>query len=100
VTFDLDNCLDILDRTPAVLDALLSHLSPDLTRLRALGLAHADFDRTGTHPHFGAVTLRQLLATWAVHDLNHLMQIARVMAKQIGPEVGPWEQYLKILRLS
>ena len=67
-------------------------------RLRALNLTDADLDRTGIHPKFGAVTARQLLATWTVHDLDHIMQISRVMAKQIGPEVGPWVEYLKILR--
>lgn len=51
----------------------------------------------GEHPAFGAVTLRQLLATWAVHDLGHLAQIGRVMAKQYREEVGPWRAYLPIL---
>ena len=70
----------------------------NLARLRALNLSEADLDRTGLHPKFGSVTARQLLATWTVHDLDHLMQISRVMARQIGPEVGPWVEYLKILR--
>lgn len=52
---------------------------------------------TGEHPAFGAVTLRQLLATWAVHDLGHIAQIARVLAKQYRDEVGPWRAYLPIL---
>jgi len=51
----------------------------------------------GRHPELGAVTMRQLLATWAVHDLNHLAQIARVMAKRHEAAVGPWKQYLGIL---
>ena len=70
----------------------------NLARLRALELQPADFDRTGIHPRFGAVTLRQLLSTWTVHDLDHLMQIARVMAKQIGAETGPWVEYMRIIR--
>ncbi len=49
------------------------------------------------HPDFGPVTLQELLATWMVHDLNHLRQIARVMAKQYGREVGPWARYLPVL---
>lgn len=49
------------------------------------------------HPELGSVSLRQLLATWAVHDLNHIAQIARVMAKQYGNEVGVWRAYLSIL---
>lgn len=51
----------------------------------------------GRHPELGSVNLRQLLATWVVHDLNHLAQIARVMAKQYTAEVGPWRAYLSIL---
>ena len=51
----------------------------------------------GEHPELGPVTLRNLLATWVAHDLNHLGQIARVMAKQYRDEVGPWRQYLPIM---
>ena len=69
-----------------------------LARVRALRLTAADLDRTGVHPRFGDVTARQLLATWAAHDLDHVVQISRVMAKQIGANVGPWVEYLRILR--
>lgn len=55
-------------------------------------------DRTGLHPQFGVVTLRQLLATWTVHDMTHLTQIIRVMAKQYRTEVGSWIENLSILR--
>ena len=51
----------------------------------------------GSHPDFGPVTLRQLLATWVAHDLGHIAQVARVMAKQYRDEVGPWRAYLPIL---
>ncbi len=54
-------------------------------------------DRTGIHPHLGTVTLRQLLSAWVVHDLSHIAQIGRVMAKQYKTEVGPWSEYLSIL---
>jgi hypothetical protein len=54
-------------------------------------------DMTGIHPKFGEVTLRQLLTTWTVHDLSHLAQITRVMAKQYKDETGPWIEYLPIL---
>lgn len=54
-------------------------------------------DRAGRHPELGRVTARQLLATWAVHDLGHVRQIARVLAKQYGGEVGPWRAYLPVL---
>ena len=70
----------------------------NLARVRALRITSTDLDRTGVHPKFGDVTARQLLATWAAHDLDHVMQISRVMAKQIGPAVGPWVEYLRILR--
>jgi hypothetical protein len=69
-----------------------------LARLRALHLTPADLDKTGTHPTFGTVTLRQLLSTWVAHDLDHIVQISRVMAKQIGSDVGPWLAFLKVLR--
>jgi len=57
-----------------------------------------DLDKTGIHPAFGDVTLRQLLATWTAHDLNHIAQIARVMAKQYKEETGPWVAYIKALQ--
>jgi hypothetical protein len=56
-----------------------------------------DLDRSGRHPELGSVTLRELLATWVVHDLGHLGQIARVLAKQYGGAVGPWKAYLPVL---
>ena len=59
----------------------------------------SDLNKTGIHPAFGVVTLRQLLATWVVHDLSHIAQIARVMAKQYKTEAGPWQAYLPILSL-
>lgn len=61
-------------------------------------LKPSDLDRRGQHPALGVVTLRQLLATWVAHDLDHLMQITRVMATQYSDEVGPWRQYLRIVR--
>ena len=69
-----------------------------LAALDGLGLTEADLDRTGTHPAFGPVTLRQLLATWCVHDQNHLAQLARVLAGAYRDEVGPWREYLPLLR--
>lgn len=82
------------------LDALLE----EFARLRAENLRALDalvrpehLTRRGRHPAFGPVTLQQLLATWTVHDLGHLAQIARVMAKRYGAEVGPWVEYLPVL---
>jgi hypothetical protein len=68
-----------------------------LEELAGFGLTPGDFEAQGTHPEFGTVNLRQLLATWLAHDLTHLAQIARVMAKRYGTEVGPWEKYLSVL---
>ncbi len=70
----------------------------NLDRLAALGLEEADLNRTGTHPEFGRVTLGQHLATWVVHDLDHIVQIARVMGMQYSEAVGPWRRYLRIAR--
>ncbi|MEO6613227.1 MAG: DinB family protein [Chitinophagaceae bacterium] len=55
-------------------------------------------EKKGIHPAFGEVTLAQLLAAWVVHDLNHITQISRVMAKQYKTDAGPWVEYLKILQ--
>jgi glutamate formiminotransferase len=69
----------------------------NLKKLKALAINEKDLEKTGQHPTFGAVTLAELIATWVVHDLNHIAQIARVMAKQYKEEVGPWVSFLKIL---
>ncbi|MDZ4709684.1 MAG: DinB family protein [Saprospiraceae bacterium] len=66
--------------------------------LQAKNLNAEDFSKTAFHPQLGAVNLKQLLATWTVHDLTHMAQIVRVMAKQYTAEVGPWKQNLSILR--
>jgi hypothetical protein len=65
--------------------------------LNELGLTERDYERTGLHPDFGKVTLRELLSTWVVHDLSHIRQIARVMAKQYKTEIGPWKEYLPVV---
>lgn len=69
----------------------------NLTTLRAWHLTDAQLALEGEHPAFGAVTLRQLLATWVAHDLGHVAQIARVMAKQYRDAIGPWRAYLPIM---
>jgi hypothetical protein len=63
-----------------------------------MNLVESDLARTGQHPDFGEVTLGQLLAAWVVHDLDHVAQIARTMAKVYADAVGPWHAYLSILR--
>jgi len=69
----------------------------NLAVLRGLDLRAEDLVRQGRHPDFGPVSLGQLLATWVVHDLSHLAQIARVMGKRYAEDVGPWKAYLPML---
>ncbi len=68
-----------------------------LETVRAWRLTPPQLSRRGTHPDLGTVTLSQLLATWVVHDLGHIAQITRVMAKQYGDATGPWKEYLPVL---
>ena len=69
----------------------------NISALKALHLREDDLKLKGTHPALGSVNLRQLLATWTVHDLNHIVQISRTMAKLYKEETGPWSAYLSIL---
>jgi uncharacterized damage-inducible protein DinB len=69
----------------------------NLARLRGLNLTPETLQKRGRHPELGTVTLAQLLATWVVHDWNHVGQIVRVLSKQFGSAVGPWRAYLSIL---
>jgi hypothetical protein len=83
------------------LDALLSLFHDErranLATLRAWHLTPEDLELEGMHPELGAVTLRALIATWVAHDYSHLAQVARVLAKQLTTDVGPWQQYLSVL---
>jgi len=69
----------------------------NLEVVRSWRLDDAQLALPGRHPELGSVTLRELLATWAVHDLNHVAQIARVMAQRYTEDVGAWRAYLSIL---
>jgi DinB superfamily len=69
----------------------------NLSALSTMNLTPEQLDRRGTHPDLGPVTLRQLIAAWVVHDLNHLHQVAKSMAFQYRDTVGPWRAYLSIL---
>lgn len=80
-----------------LLDLFAELRAANLRELDALELTPERLSREGTHPELGTVTLGQLLATWAVHDLNHLAQIARAMASRYRSDVGPWGAYLRIL---
>jgi hypothetical protein len=81
----------------SLLDEFASLRQHNLESLNALELTESDLDRQGRHPALGVVTLRQLLATWMAHDLDHLVQIARVLARQYSDEVGPWRAYLRVI---
>jgi DinB superfamily len=83
---------------PALLDRFAELRRENLETVRGWNLTAEQLDRRGRHPELGTVTLRQLLATWVVHDLDHLAQIARVMAKRYAADVGPWQAYHSILR--
>jgi len=83
-----------------LLDEFARLRSQGLAELRALNLQTADLERRGRHPALGGVTLSELLATWAVHDLTHLHQISRVMAHQYDVAVGPWHAYLGVLKCA
>jgi uncharacterized damage-inducible protein DinB len=69
----------------------------NLAELSAMQITPEKLARKGTHPALGTVTLSELLATWVVHDLNHIGQIVEVMARQYAEAVGPWKAYLGIL---
>jgi hypothetical protein len=83
-----------------LLDEFARLRSENLGALRGLNLRPGDFERRGRHPSLGVVTLSQLLATWATHDLTHLHQISRVMAHQYRDAVGPWIDYLGVLQCA
>lgn len=99
------------DRTPSLqeqnapsADELLARFAElrqeSIATLIRLNLSQVDMNRTGQHPEFGTVTLQQLLATWAVHDLNHIGQIVGTVARVYTDAVGPWKAYLPILQAS
>ena len=81
----------------ARLDEFAAAREDSLAQLRALRLTPGELARKGRHPSLGTVTLSELLGTWVVHDLNHLAQAARILARARGDEVGPWHEYLPVL---
>jgi hypothetical protein len=81
-----------------LLDEFAERRADNLVQLRTLDLQPAQLEMVGAHPALGRVTLRQLLATWTAHDLAHILQISRVMAKRYQQEVGPWAEYLSVMR--
>lgn len=85
---------------PELLDEFAGLRAANLDALRSLRLTAADLCRQGIHPELGQVTLSQLLATWAAHDLTHLHQISRIMAHQYHDAVGPWTKYLGVMQCA
>jgi hypothetical protein len=87
------------ERVPmaALLDEFAALRAASLARLRALDLQPGQLDLQGMHPALGLVTLRQLLATWTSHDLGHIVQVGRVMARRYREEVGPWAAYQSVM---
>jgi hypothetical protein len=83
-----------------LLDEFARLRAESLGDLRALKLRQDDLELRGRHPALGVVTLSQLLATWAAHDLTHLHQLSRVMAHQYREAVGPWSQYLGVMQCA
>ena len=83
-----------------LLDEFARLRSENLDELRALNLRPEDLERRGRHPVLGVVTLSELLATWAAHDLTHLHQISRIMAHQYREAVGPWTQFLGVMQCA
>ena len=82
----------------SLLDQFATLRAANLETLRGWKLTPAQLELRGTHPEFGPVTLGQHLATWVAHDLDHISQVVRVMAKQYKGAVGPWTAYLKVVR--
>jgi len=80
-----------------LLDEFARLRAGNIAGLRALKLTPSDLERRGKHPKLGSVTMRQLLATWVAHDLDHVIQIARVIGRQYTDEVGPWTAHLRII---
>ena len=83
---------------PDLLDEFAALRAVNVARLRGMRITPADLALQGIHPELGPVTLEQLLATWVAHDLDHLFQISRAMAKRYVAAAGPWTAYIKVLR--
>jgi len=95
-----DRFADLKSQRP--LDELLEEFDQlragNVATLRGWNIKQKDLDLTGEHPGLGTVTLRQLLATWVAHDLTHIAQITRTMAREYKTAVGPWTEYFRALQ--
>lgn len=81
-----------------LLDDFVQVRASSIVALISLKITNEKLSNTAIHPELGTVTLSQLISTWAVHDLDHISQIVRVMAKQYQVEVGPWVKYMRVLK--
>ena len=81
-----------------LLDEFAQRRRANLEEIKKLTITEDMLEKTGIHPSFGVVSLGNLLTTWMTHDLNHIYQITRVLAKQFKEETGPWVEYLRVLR--
>ncbi|MEO5568161.1 MAG: DinB family protein [Gemmatimonadaceae bacterium] len=86
------------DTLDGLLDEFAKRRRESLAAFAAVGPSDADLARTGKHPEFGTVTLSQLLSTWTAHDLIHLAQITKTMARRYRDAVGPWRNYIRTLQ--
>ena len=82
----------------ALLDRFAELRAQNLETLQGFGLTDDQLAWTAEHPELGTVTLRQHLATWVTHDLDHLVQVGRTMAKRYREDVGPWREYIRVVR--
>lgn len=81
-----------------LLDLFAKRRAQNLKELKGMSLSSEDLMRKGKHPEFGNITLKEMLSSWVVHDLGHITQISRVLAKNYKNEIGPWTKYLTIVR--
>lgn len=91
--FEIGNGRDLLQ----LLDLLSELRVQNIQKLKSFDIQDHQWNLTGVHPEFGAVTLKELIATWVAHDLGHIVQISRVMAKHYKEEIGPWKKYLTVV---
>jgi len=82
---------------PQLLEEFERVRNENMQWFKSIQLTEADLDKKGIHPVLGEVSLRNLLSTWVVHDLTHIAQITRVMAKQYREDMGPWPEFFRIL---
>jgi hypothetical protein len=95
--FEAFDRVAMFEQSKGLLDTFGRLRAENLRELQKLNLTAELLEKRGMHPELGVVTLKQLLATWVVHDFGHIRQVVRVMAKQYRDEVGPWKVYLSIL---